>query len=185
MSMSAVKPVACLVAPVNRANGSDPKASRVDMLSRKPVAALQMKETEKPVLEENSMSTSRRGILHLAAAALSLGLVPLISPPLDAEAIPRDVAKKKVTKKLEELKEKAGLSKPKDKEDKKTTFNDRIEEGKKKANNKGDDKEIKVQSKIDAAAHKALPKLPLQEPPLIPSLPNILNDKTVETSFRP
>nr|AIT51839.1 early dehydration-responsive 1 [Lindernia subracemosa] len=172
MSTSTVRPVACRVAPVNRANGSDPKASRVDMSSRKSAAAaLQMKEMEKPLSQENSMSASRRGMMHLTA--LSLGLASLVSP-LVAEASPGK--RQKITKKLQELKEKAGLSKPKDKEDKKPTSKDKSEE-KKKA--KGDDKDKKIQPKNDAP--KSLPKTPLQEPLLIPSLPNILNDKTVET----
>lgn len=99
--------------------------------------------------------------MHLTAA--SLGLLAFVLP-LPAEARPRNgTMRQKIMDKLEELRRKAGLSKPKDEgEEKKPKA--QVEEKSKLKN--GDEGENPVTEEI-----------------LIPGLPSIINGQTVETTL--
>nr|AIT51837.1 early dehydration-responsive 1 [Craterostigma plantagineum] len=186
MSISAVKPVSCLAAPANPANGSKPRLHLLS--STKSLPSLQKKETEKLSLKENSMSsTTRRGMIQFTALSLAGLAAALISSPLEAEAGPQDAAvkgKEKVTNKLEELKEKAkdSLSMSKDViQDKTPTPKDLTEEMKKK-NRDDRDRDMRVEPRDDAAI--SLPQTSSQDRPLVPTLPNI-KDKVEEAVKSP
>ncbi|KAK4423466.1 hypothetical protein Salat_1929400 [Sesamum alatum] len=183
MSLWTLKPVACRIPPVTGANGSH---SKVTMVNRQAPPHLQVKEKEEPLLQESlTITTSRREMMHLTAA--SLGLVSLLLPAT-AEARPRNATmRQKIMEKLEELRQKAGLSKPKDEgEEKKPKEEpkDKIEDKKPKPNgSKAEEKKPKLKDNGDetkAATTEQQPKAAAPNGELsIPALPNILNDVTV------
>lgn len=135
---------------------------------------IQVKEKVQPQLQENLSGTSRREMMHLTAA--SVGLLSLLLPA-SAEARPRNATmRQKIMDKLEELREKAGLSKPKDEQDQENKPKDGAES----------------KSKIKDAAKETKPKdekkhekstVPSAEGPSVPALPSIINDKVVETTL--
>ncbi|KAK6122361.1 hypothetical protein DH2020_043871 [Rehmannia glutinosa] len=174
MSLSTLKPaVACNIPPATGANGSHSKVSKVAMMNRQalPPLQVQVREKEKPLLQESFTATSRREMMHLTAA--SIGLLSLLLPASSAEARPRNATmRQKIMEKFEVLRQKAGLSKPKDTEgEDKSKQKVETEATKPKLKNGGEEK--KVQN------HHSTPNEEIS----IPALPNILNGKTVETTL--
>ncbi|KAK6122338.1 hypothetical protein DH2020_043958 [Rehmannia glutinosa] len=185
MSLSTLKPaVACSIPPATGANGSHSKVSKVTMMNRQAIPPLQclpvgfasvprfqVREKEKPLLQESFTATSRREMMHLTAA--SMGLLSLLLPASSAEARPRNATmRQKIMEKFEELRQKAGLSKPKDTEgEDKSMQKAETEAIKPKLKDGGEEK--KVQN------HHSTPNEEIS----IPALPNILNGKTVETTL--
>ncbi|CAI9756009.1 unnamed protein product [Fraxinus pennsylvanica] len=112
MSFSTLKPASCWLPPVTGGCGSHSKVLIVEMVQNPAFPSLQTaNKEEKPLLRETFKATSRREIMHLAAA--SLGFLSLLLPEY-AEARTRNAdTRRKILGKLEELREKAGLSKPK------------------------------------------------------------------------
>ncbi|KAL2233326.1 UNVERIFIED_CONTAM: hypothetical protein Sindi_1512600, partial [Sesamum indicum] len=148
---------------------------------------------EKPLLQESLTITSRREMMHVTAASLSLVSLLL---PATAEARPRNATvRQKIMEKLEELRQKAGLSKPKEEgeekkpeeetkdknpklEDKKSKPIGEAEEKKAKLKDEAEEQKLKLKDNDDEkkpAATQQQPKVPQS----IPALPNILNDITV------
>ncbi|KAL8531823.1 hypothetical protein ACS0TY_008430 [Phlomoides rotata] len=163
MSLSTLKPVACGIHPVAGANGSPSKLSKVTMMNRQAPPSLQIssrrnrnffspsiqshrtmvKEKEQPRLQESLKATSRREMVHLTAA--SVGLLSLLLPA-SAEARPRNATiRQKIMEKFEELREKAGLSKPKD-------------EGQEKKPEDGVESKSKIQDGAKETKHKIMEK---------------------------
>ncbi|KAL8531824.1 hypothetical protein ACS0TY_008430 [Phlomoides rotata] len=143
MSLSTLKPVACGIHPVAGANGSPSKLSKVTMMNRQAPPSLQVKEKEQPRLQESLKATSRREMVHLTAA--SVGLLSLLLPA-SAEARPRNATiRQKIMEKFEELREKAGLSKPKD-------------EGQEKKPEDGVESKSKIQDGAKETKHKIMEK---------------------------
>ncbi|KAL6543823.1 hypothetical protein OROGR_010320 [Orobanche gracilis] len=104
---------------------------------------MKVKEKEKPSLRESFTATSRREM----AAAAGIGLVSLLLPASSAQARPKNATmRQKIMDKFEELRQRAGLSHPK-------------QENQEPRKNGSD--EIST----------------------VPTLPNIINGSTVETSL--
>ncbi|KAL0326908.1 UNVERIFIED_CONTAM: hypothetical protein Sangu_1768800 [Sesamum angustifolium] len=136
-------------------------------------------------------------MMHLTAASLSLVSLLL---PATAEARPRNTTmRQKIMEKLEELRQKAGLSKPKDEgeekkpkeetegktpkledkvEDKKSKPNGEVEEKKAKLKDEAEEQKPKLKDNGDEKKPAATQQQP-KAPQSIPALPNILNDITV------
>ncbi|PIN02798.1 hypothetical protein CDL12_24688 [Handroanthus impetiginosus] len=202
MSLSTLKPVASRIPPVNGGDGSHSKLSKVTVVNRQP-PPLQVKEKEKPLLQESFTATSRREMMQLTATSLSL--LPLLLPA-SAEARTRNATmRQKILEKLEELRQKAGLSKPKDEgqekkpkdevEDKKLTLKnggdekkqkDEVEDQKPKLKKESEENKAKLKDGGEGkkpAATPQQPTLPQIEEPSFPALPGIINGKTAETIF--
>ncbi|XP_073301462.1 uncharacterized protein [Primulina huaijiensis] len=192
MSLSTLKPVTCRIPPATGENGSHPNASKVTLVNRQALPALKvqiksMKEREQPLLQERSTVSSRREMMHLTAATLCFTSLFF---PATAEARPRNAtAKQKIVEKLDELKQKAGLSKPKDE----GKGNEPKDNEAKKSKPTNDMYGSKAKSKDDvartnpgAASQKTPPQAPEKEysGPSLPTLPplNFLTGRTVETS---
>ncbi|GFP83507.1 hypothetical protein PHJA_000494100 [Phtheirospermum japonicum] len=170
MSVSTLKPVACRIPPAIGASGPNPKVSKVKIMNKQALPPLQVRGREKGklVAQESSTVTSRREMMQLTAA--SIGLLSLLLPAAPAEARPRNATmRQKIMEKLEELRQKAGLSKPKD-------------EGEEKSEKlKADDKETKPKLKNGGEEKKA--QNHNGEILSVPSLPIIINGTTVETTL--
>lgn len=144
-----------------------------------------MKGKEKSDVQERFAATSRREMMQLTAA--SVGLLSLMLPP-SAEAAARNATmRQKIMEKFEELRRKAGLSKPKDEgEDKKpkdekegkSTAESSTEESKPKAKAEGEEKKA-----IDKNQGKAHGEKNVKEGVVIPALPGIINGATVEITL--
>lgn len=137
--------------------------------------------------------------MHLTAA--SLGLLSLVLPA-SAEARARNATmREKIMEKLEELRQKAGLSKPKDEGEEKKP-NDEPKAGLSKPKDEGEEKkskdEVEGKSKLQNGTKETKPKskdekepstrpqhstVPPIEGPSVPALPSIINGKTVETTL--
>ncbi|KAI3453114.1 hypothetical protein Pfo_009777 [Paulownia fortunei] len=182
MSLSNLKPVACRIPPVTGANGSHSKVSKATMMNRQARPPLQVKEKEKPLLQESFTATSRREMMHLTAA--SLGLLSLLVPA-PAEARPRNATmRQKIMEKFEELRQKAGLSKPKDEGEEKKPKDEVEDKSKLKDSTEATKPKVKDggEEKNPASTHQQA-TVPPNEEPLVPALPNILNGKIVETTL--
>ncbi|CAA2969836.1 Hypothetical predicted protein [Olea europaea subsp. europaea] len=181
MSSSTLRPASCRLPPVTRGSGSQSKVLKVEMVKRPALPCLQAtKKEEKPLLQEFFKATSRREIMHLAAA--SLGFLSLLLPE-SAEARTRNAdIRKKILEKLEELREKAGFSKPKVEGQEKNP-KDEAEEKKLKPKIEAEEKNTKPNDEIEGK--KATPQhstAPPSEGLPLP-LPSIINGKTVETNL--
>ncbi|GER39175.1 histone acetyltransferase of the CBP family 12 [Striga asiatica] len=156
MSPSTLQALVSGVPPAIKAsNGPQSKDSKFIMIKRQAPFLLQVKE--KPLLAQTRSLTakSRREMMQLTAASVSL--LSLLLPP-SAEARPRNATiKQKIMEKFEELRQKAGLSKLEAKK----------EENKANTTPENGDEEKKV------------PKAET----FIPALPNIINGKTVESTL--
>ncbi|CAA0832135.1 Unknown protein [Striga hermonthica] len=157
MSPSTLKPLVSGVPPAIKASNGRPqsKDSKVIMIKRQALLPLQVKE--KPLLPQTQSLTtkSRREMLQLTAASVSL--LSLLLPP-SAEARPRNATiKQKIMENFEELRKKAGVSKL---------------EAKKEENKANIEPE-------NGGEEKKVPKAET----FIPALPNIINGKTVETTL--
>ncbi|CAA2969838.1 Hypothetical predicted protein [Olea europaea subsp. europaea] len=201
MSSSTLRPASCRLPPVTRGSGSQSKVLKVEMVKRPALPCLQAtKKEEKPLLQEFFKATSRREIMHLAAA--SLGFLSLLLPE-SAEARTRNAdIRKKILEKLEELREKAGFSKPKVEGQEKNP-KDEAEEKKSNAKDEGQEKnpkdeaeEKKLKPKIEAEEKNTKPNDEIEGKKATPQhstappseglplpLPSIINGKTVETNL--
>ncbi|KAL2546203.1 uncharacterized protein Fot_15436 [Forsythia ovata] len=182
MSLSSLKPASCRLPPITGGNGSLSKVSKVEMVKMAALPCLQAAKKEgKPILQETFKTTSRREIMHLAAA--SLGFLSLLLPE-SAEARPRNAdVRKKIFEKLEELREKAGLSGPKVEGQEKNP-KDEAEEKKSKPKTKDEEKNRKPINEIEGK--KPTPQqstAPPSDGGLPLPLPSLLNGKTVETNL--
>ncbi|KAH6802180.1 hypothetical protein C2S51_033626 [Perilla frutescens var. frutescens] len=202
MSLSTFKTVACRISPVAGSNDSLSKVSNVTMMNRQAHPPLKVKAKDNSVLQECSSGTSRREMLQLTAG--SVGLLSLMLPG-SAEAGTRNASmRQKIMQKLEELRQKVGLSKPKDEGEEKKPKDEMKGQSKEEANPKakeeGEAKKPKDEGETKAKVHngvkesKADPKdgknqtgkveeskVAPSEGAVIPSLPGILNGKSVET----
>ncbi|KAL0408955.1 UNVERIFIED_CONTAM: hypothetical protein Sradi_1829900 [Sesamum radiatum] len=136
-------------------------------------------------------------MMHLTAA--SLGLVSLLLPAT-AEARPRNATmRQKIMEKLEELRQKAGLSKPKEEDeekkpkeetkDKNPKLEDKAEDKKSNPISEAEEKKAKLKDEAEEEKPKLKDNGDEKKPeaaqphpkafPSIPGLPNILNDITV------
>lgn len=117
MSLSTLKLATFRIPPAIGENGSHPNAPKVTLINRQALPAVKVqiksiKEMEQPLLQERSAVSFRREMMHLTAVTLCFA--PLFFPAT-AEARPRNATvREKAKEKLGELKEKAGLAKPKD-----------------------------------------------------------------------
>ncbi|KAL2523922.1 Uncharacterized protein Adt_08976 [Abeliophyllum distichum] len=132
------------------------------------------KKEGKPILQETFKTTSRREIMHLAAA--SLGFLSLLLPE-SAEARTRNAdIRKKIFEKLEELREKAGLSRPKVEGQEKNPKDEAEAEAGEKNRKPSNEIEGKKPTPQQSTAPSSDGGLPL---PLL----SLLNGKTVETNL--
>lgn len=146
-----------------------------------------MKEREQPLLQERSAVSTRREMMHLTATTLCFASLFF---PATAEARPRNATmRQKAMEKLDELKQKAGLSKPKDK----GKGNEPEDDEAKKSKPTNEMYGSKAKSKDDVAgtnsgatSRQTPAQTPEKEPsgPTPPTLPplNFLTGRTVETS---
>ncbi|KAL2518883.1 Uncharacterized protein Adt_15130 [Abeliophyllum distichum] len=173
MLLSSLKPASCRLPRITGGNGSPSKVSKVEMVKMATHPCLQAAKKEgKPILQETFKTTSRREIMHLAAA--SLGFLSLLLPE-SAEARTRNAdIRKKIFEKLEELREKAGLSRPKvEGQEKNPKDEAEAEEKNRKPSNEIEGKKPTPQQSTAPSSDGGLP-LPL---------PSLLNGKTVETNL--
>lgn len=145
-----------------------------------------MKGKEKSDVQERLAATSRREMMQLTAA--SVGLLSLMLPP-SAEAAARNATmRQKIMEKFEELRRKAGLSKPKedegedkkpkDEKEGKSKAESSTEESKPNAKAEGEEKKA-----IDKNQGKAHGEKDVKEGVVIPALPGIINGATVEITL--
>lgn len=142
------------------------------------------------MLQESLSATSRREMLHLTVA--SVGLFSLLLPA-SAEAAARNATmRQKILQKLKELRQKFGLSKPKDEgeenkpeaetEGKSKVHNGTMEANPKVQNGATETKpEAKDEKKHTSTGHEL--KVTQSEGAVIPALPGIINGKSVETTL--
>ncbi|KAL1568561.1 microtubule-associated protein 1B-like [Salvia divinorum] len=200
MSLSSYKPVSCRIPPVSGANDSLSKVSEVTMMNRQAQPPLQAKGKEKSILQESLYATSRREMMQLTAA--SVGLLFLVLPT-SAEAGTRNATmRQKIREKFEELRRKAGLSKPKDEgEEKKPKDNaegkskaqsgtkeakpkpKKESEAKPKIHHSGKEAKAEIKDETEQLDTSQESKVTPHERPLIPSLPGIINGKSIETTL--
>lgn len=146
-----------------------------------------MKEREQSLWQERSAVSSRREMMHLTAVTLCFSSLFF---PETAEARPRNATmRQKIMEKLDELKQKAGLSKPKDEGKGNEPKDNEAKESKpinemygSKAKSKDDD----AGTNLGAASQQTPAQAPEKVPsgPTLPTLPplNFLTGRTVETS---
>ncbi|XP_073135893.1 uncharacterized protein [Henckelia pumila] len=117
MLLSTLKPVTYRIPPAIGENGSHPNASKVALVNTQTLPPVKvqiksMKEREQPLLQESSTVFSRREMMPLTAVSLCFASLFF---PATADARPRNATmRQKIMEKFDELKQKAGLSKPKD-----------------------------------------------------------------------
>lgn len=139
-----------------------------------------MKEREQPLFQERA-AVSRREMMHLTSATLCFASLFL---PATAEARSRNATmRQKIMEKLDELKQKAGLSKPKDE----GKGNEPKDNEAKKSKPTNEMYGSKAKSKDPESPSQQTPaQAPDKEPsaPTLPTLPhlNFLTGLTVETS---
>ncbi|CAI9785436.1 unnamed protein product [Fraxinus pennsylvanica] len=201
MSLSTLRPASCRLPTVTGGNGSQSKVLKVEMVKRSTLPSLQAtKKEEKPLLQESFKATSRREIMHLAAA--SLGFLSLLLPE-SAEARTRNAdIRRKILEKLEELREKAGFSKSKVEGEEKNP-KDEAEGKRSKPKVEGQEKNLKDESeeknlkpKIEAEKKNSKPNDEIEGKKATPHqstappseghplpLPSPINGKTVETNL--
>ncbi|KAL3635996.1 hypothetical protein CASFOL_020543 [Castilleja foliolosa] len=157
MSAFTFKPVACRIPPEIGASSPNPKLSKVKMMNKQALPPLQVKGKENG--QESLTVTSRREIMQVAAAA-SIGILSFLLPA-PAEARPKNTTmRQKIMEKFEKLREKAGLSEPKDEGDEKSKVKDDEKETKPKPKNGSEEKKAQKQNGDISSG---------------PTLPNIIN----------
>lgn len=139
------------------------------------------------MLQESLSATSRREMLHLTVA--SVGLVSLLLPA-SAEAAARNATmRQKILQKLEELRQKVGLSKPKDEEgeENKPEGKPKVHNGTKEANPKvqkgATEKKPEANDEEKHTSTGQELKVSSSEGAVIPALPGIINGKSAETTL--
>ncbi|KAG6399014.1 hypothetical protein SASPL_140487 [Salvia splendens] len=149
-----------------------------------------VKGKEKLVLQESLSATSRREMMQLTAAA-SVGLLSIVLPASAEASTRKATMRQKIREKFEELRRKAGLSKPKDEGEEKKQKDEaggkpKVQSGTKEAKPKpkvqhrgnGTKAEIKDETEQPSTSQESK-----HEGPMIPALPGIINDKPIETTL--